>query len=139
MRETPLLKEILLTASSMGSRLFRNNVGKCWAGKSEVITRNQSVYVERGDVVVRQARRFHAGLTKGSADLVGWTPTEITPEMVGRTVAIFTSVEVKTKSGRLKKEQHNFHCAVRSAGGFSLVARSVEEVRQFLSRILPSK
>ena len=32
----------------------------------------------------------------------------ITPEMVGRTVAVFTAVEVKSATGRVADNQHNF-------------------------------
>jgi ribosomal protein S19 len=38
------------------------------------------------------------GLCKGSADLIGWKRVTVTPEMVGSTVAVFTSIEVKTRN-----------------------------------------
>jgi hypothetical protein len=59
--------------------------------------------------------------------LIGWTEKEITPEMVGRKVAIFTALEVKTPTGRASKEQINFIRVVREAGGIAGIARDGEE------------
>ena len=73
-------------------------------------------------------RNIHYGLTKkGSSDLIGWTTKPITPDMVGKDVAIFTAIEIKTKTGRVSNEQDNFLAAVRLAGGIAGVARSEEE------------
>jgi hypothetical protein len=65
-------------------RLFRNNTG-----------------------VLRDAngRPVSFGLCKGSADLIGWTTRTITADMVGQQVAVFTSIEVKALTGRLRPEQ----------------------------------
>ena len=67
------------------------------------------------------------GLCKGSADLIGWTSRTITPEMVGQQVAIFTSIEVKTPTGRIRPEQKTWLDAVVKAGGIAAVARSVAD------------
>jgi hypothetical protein len=42
-----------------------------------------------------------SGLVKATADLIGWRSITITPDMVGTTVAIFASIEVKTPTGRV--------------------------------------
>ena len=47
--------------------------------------------------------------------------------MVGTTVAVFTSIEVKTASNRLTPEQQQWLDAVQAAGGIAGVARSVED------------
>ena len=67
------------------------------------------------------------GLCKGSADLIGWTTRTITEEMVGQQVAIFTSIEVKTPTGRVRPEQQQWLDAVAKAGGIAAVARSVAD------------
>jgi hypothetical protein len=67
------------------------------------------------------------GLQPGSSDLIGWRTVTITPEMVGQQVAVFTSIEVKTPTGRVKPEQQQWLDAVLSAGGIAGVARSVED------------
>ena len=92
-------------------RLYRNNCG---------VLRDQ-----RG-VPVRY------GLQPGSADLIGWRTITITPEMVGQQVAVFTSIEVKSATGRLRPEQRQWMEAVQDAGGIAGVARSVEDAQALL-------
>ena len=70
--------------------------------------------------------------TKGSADLIGWSSVTITADMVGQTVAVFTSIEVKSATGRLRPEQRQWLEAVQAAGGIAGVARSVEDARALL-------
>ena len=67
------------------------------------------------------------GLQPGSSDLIGWRTVTITPEMVGQQVAVFTSIEVKTPTGRIRPEQQQWLDAVQAAGGIAGVARSVED------------
>lgn len=134
MRESELSKHILLAASKIGQRLFRNNVGQSWIGKSVIAKRRMSVELEVGDVVVRQARRFHAGLCEGSSDYIGWTPVKITADMIGKEVAVFTAVEVKTRTGRPTDKQIKFLSAVGRSGGFGTICRSPEEAASFAQR-----
>jgi hypothetical protein len=48
-------------------------------------------------------------------------------------VAVFTSIEVKAATGRLRPEQRQWLAAVQAAGGIAGVARSVEEAEQLLA------
>lgn len=57
----------------------------------------------------------------------------ITPEMVGTTVAVFASIEVKTPTGRLRPEQQQWLDAVQAAGGIAGVARSVEDALRIVT------
>ena len=104
--EQSIQQHIRLTCSTGATRLFRNNTGTL---------RDQ------------HGRPVSFGLAKGSADLIGWRTVTITPEMVGQQVAVFTSIEVKTPTGRVKPEQQQWLDAVQAAGGIAGVARSVEE------------
>ena len=113
--------------------LLRNNVGTAWTGKAERISRVGTVTVRPGDVVIRNARPFHAGLCEGSGDLIGWRTIKISPKMVGTDVAVFTSVEVKTPTGRPSEPQKHWHNRVIQAGGLSVIARSPEEARKGLA------
>jgi hypothetical protein len=70
------------------------------------------------------------GLCKGSADLIGWRTVTVTPDMVGQRIAVFTSIEVKTPTGRLRPEQQQWLDAVQAAGGIAGVARSVEDAQR---------
>ena len=73
------------------------------------------------------------GLAKGSADLIVWTTRTVTQDMVGTQVAVFTSIEVKTATGRIRPEQQQWLNAVQAAGGIAGVARSVGEAMDLLS------
>jgi hypothetical protein len=73
------------------------------------------------------------GLARGSADLIGWRTITITPDMVGRQLAVFTSIEVKTESGRVRPEQQAWLDVVQSSGGFAGIARSVADASQIIS------
>lgn len=107
---------------------FRANVGEGWIGNQVVhISRPGMARVEPGDVVIRKARHFETGLPKGFSDLFGAVPVTITPAMIGQTVAIFSGIEVKTLTGRVKPEQQNFIDFMQSIGARAGVARSAEQ------------
>ncbi len=106
-------------------RVFRNNVGTGWQGET---TRKGSL------IIIQNPRPLHAGLCEGSSDLIGWTTIEVTPDMVGKKIAIFTAVEVKTSSGRVSEQQVNFIEQVRKAGGIAGIARNETEAINLLSR-----
>ena len=109
--EQTIQQHIRLACSIGSCRLFRNNTG--------------TLHDANG-------RPVQFGLCKGSADLIGWTSRTVTPEMVGQTVAIFTSIEVKTPTGRVRPEQKTWLDAVLKAGGIAAVARSVGEAMDIL-------
>jgi hypothetical protein len=94
--------------------LFRNNTGVAYQGIKKYIN---------SQLVITQPRIIEFGLIKGSSDLIGWTELEITPQMVGTKVAVFTAVEVKTESGKVSKEQQNFINNVNKAGGIGKITR----------------
>jgi hypothetical protein len=109
--EQQIQQQIRLSCSRGPVRLYRNNTGTL---------RDQ------------HGRPVSFGLCKGSADLIGWTTRTITQEMVGQQVAVFTSIEVKAASGRLRPEQRQWLDAVQTAGGVAGVARSVDDARALL-------
>ena len=106
MSEQQIQQHIRIACGTGDTRLFRNNTGTL---------RDQ------------HGRPVTFGLCKGSADLIGWKRVTITPEMVGTTVAVFVSIEVKTATGRLRPEQQQWLDAVQAAGGIAGVARSVQD------------
>ena len=131
MTEKHLLNKILL-ALPEDCRLFRNNVGTGWAGGPITKTPNSNGGI---DVLVRNARPLRAGLVKGSGDLIGWTTVEITPEMVGKKIAVFTSLEAKVKKTRKSPGQINFAEKVQNSGGISGFPSSVEQSLNILEWI----
>ena len=107
------------------STMFRNNVGTAWTGHKKS-TRDGGIYIEN-------PRPFKAGLCVGSSDLIGFTTREITPDMIGKKIAIFTAVEVKTKSGKATREQINFLSFVKKNGGISGIARNENDAINLLN------
>jgi hypothetical protein len=133
MQETNIVRKIMLAIGiNPNIRIFRNNTGSAWIGASTRFTKRQSVNVEAGDVLIKNARFFNAGLCVGSSDLIGIKSTEITPDMVGQKIAIFTAIEVKQPNGRTSKEQINFINMVNSLGGIAFIAHSDDEAKSFL-------
>jgi len=110
--EQQIQQQIRLSCSRGPVRLYRNNTGTL---------RDQ------------HGRPVSFGLCKGSADLIGWRTVTVTPEMVGQQVAVFTSIEVKAASGRLRPEQRQWLDAVQAAGGIGGVARSVADAVAILA------
>lgn len=133
MSEQDIMHRVMLALSRAGARVFRNNVAQAVVGGVQWIHQKQTVVVNRGDCVVRCARVLHAGLCDGSSDLIGWTPVQITPEMVGRTVAVFTAPEIKAEKGRKRAGQVNFCDQVTAAGGIAGFVRSPEEAVALLA------
>ncbi len=117
-------------------RIFRNNVGTAWMGKSATVRHAGPVILHPGDVVIRQGRRVHFGLHKGSGDLIGWRTLLITPSMVGRKIAQFLSMEVKIKTGRVSADQQNWHDVVIMSGGSAGIVRSVGEAQKTVNGCL---
>lgn len=136
MFENNLQKAIMLAIGKLRTTtIFRNNVGMGWTGKSRRISAPVTVKLMPGDVVIQNARPLHAGLCEGSSDLIGWTVREITPDMIGKKVAIFTAVEIKTDSGRASAAQLNFIGRVRESGGIAGIARNPEEAQNLIENM----
>lgn len=114
--ETKIEQDIVLAASEDGNRLFRNNVG---------------AYKDKRGMWIK----YGVGGVGGS-DEIGWTSVIITPEMVGRTVAVFTAIEVKSETGRPSKDQKLFIGSVQRGGGIAGVARSPDDYRAIVSGAL---
>jgi hypothetical protein len=112
MSEQRIQQQIRVACSNGDTRLFRNNTGTL---------RDQN------------GRPVSFGLARGSADLIGWRTVTITPDMVGQQVAVFTSIEVKTATGRIRPEQQQWLDAVQAAGGIAGVARSVEDAQRIMA------
>ena len=113
-QETDLQQRIRLALGTHPeARIFRNSVGSL--------------------PDPRTGRLVTFGLARGSADLIGWRTITVTPDMVGARLAVFTSIEVKTPTGRLTPQQRHWLDAVHQAGGIAGVARSVGDALRFVS------
>ena len=122
MTESDIQSAIRLELGTLDDvRIWRNNVGV--------------LKDERGKYVT-------FGLCRGSSDLIGFRSVVITPEMVGKRVAIFAAVEVKTpnalqrgrspRAGVESRSQRAFISMVNDNGGLAGFATSVEEAKDIL-------
>ena len=111
--ETTLQQQIRLALGTHPQiRLFRNQVGSL--------------------PDPRTGRLVTFGLARGSADLIGWRTITVTADMVGQRLAVFTSIEVKTPTGRVRPDQTAWLGAVQAAGGIAGIARSVPDALQLV-------
>ena len=121
--ETAVDKEAALALSQEGCRLMRNNVG--------AFQDKNGQWVRYG--LANESKAMNTA-TK-SSDRIGWTIVEITPEMVGRKVAVFTAIEMKKEgykpSGKAANShyaaQQNFCNTVKKAGGIAGIIDSAEK------------
>jgi hypothetical protein len=111
--EQAIQQSIILAHSKGSTRLLRNNCGQCQTKDGRVI-------------------RYGVG-NPGGSDLIGFRTITITPEMVGRQVAVFTALEVKTPAGRATEQQRRFLAMVEAHGGIAGIARSVEDAGALLA------
>lgn len=119
------LQNAIRNALAGKALIFRANIGSAWTGsKVQKLPGNR--------VLIHDARPFSTGLPPGFSDLFGLVSVEITPEMVGQRVAIFTALEVKTPRGRVSEKQGNFLQAVNDNGGRAGVVRSVDEALELI-------
>jgi hypothetical protein len=119
MTETDSMRRTMIAACSHAMRLLRNQVGRYRILRDDGST-----------------QWLTTGLVPGSGDLIGWRTIVVTPEMVGRRLAVFTSVEMKKpKSGKHEPDQISWAEAVNNAGGIAVFATSEHEaISKVLSR-----
>ena len=123
--EAEVSDDVVIETSKYGLRLFRNNSG---AFKD---SRGVPVRFGLGNV----SKRFNK-LMKTS-DYIGWTPVVSTPEMVGKTVAVFTALEIKEADWKYSGDerevaQKKFIDLVNNSGGIASFIKSVEQVKQLV-------
>ncbi|NDD54355.1 hypothetical protein EBZ39_10845 [bacterium] len=114
--ETDIMRQMRVTASKLGARLFRNHVGLSYT---------------------KDGRPMRHGLGNGTSDLIGLIPVEVTPDMVGKKVGIFFAVEVKKPKVYTKKkhleEQVHFLEFVCQNGGVGVMCDSTTAVEEIIN------
>ena len=126
MKEENISRAIMLALSKVRCTIFRNHSGMGWYGKTKKTT--------SGGIIIDNPVPLKAGLTKGSSDLIGWMSVDVTPEMVGSRLAVFTAIEVKTATGRASPEQINFINKLKEAGGFAGFATNEQEAIHIINQ-----
>jgi hypothetical protein len=113
--ETVFMKKMrLLLQRRFNVRLFRNNVGRAWTG--------ESVPVVAG-ILIKRPYQIAFGLAPGSHDVIGVSSVIVTPDMVGKRIGVFTSIETKGQHARTTEAQLNWRSMVLSMGGIAGIVR----------------
>lgn len=125
--ESEIQQLIQMEVARYGCILLRNNSG---ALKDN---RGRLVRYGLGNVSSENNKRIK------SSDLIGITPTVITPEMVGQLVGIFTATEVKAEGWKYKGTprevaQKNFIEWIKAKGGIAGFCNSVDSAVELLRR-----
>jgi hypothetical protein len=116
-REDIVSAEIDLALSHGDVRLWRNNVG---------------VLVDRTGRPVAYGLGSKGGkVLPGTSDKIGLRSVVVTPEMVGRRLAVFAAVEEKDL-GRATPAQLQFIARIQELGGLAGVAHNVAEAQAIL-------
>lgn len=132
-----IAKEIVqLRAGQYRCRLFKNNTGVAYTDGG------RPVFFGLGNDGTKNDESFR------TPDDVGWTPVLITPEMVGKTVAVFTAIDSKklgfivkpdyTKGTREYGQNKFFNLVIQNNGiaGFASCAADVDRImHEFNQRI----
>jgi hypothetical protein len=128
-----LSDQIRLEAAQMDAHLWRNNVGAC--------TTNDGRFIRFG--LANESKQTNAVLK--SADLIGITPVTITPDMVGRTIGVFTSVEEKlyaheltARTGRIVA-QRKWRDLILQKGGIAIITNNVDMFKEAVYNFVNSK
>lgn len=107
-KETNVWRSILIESQKFGFRLFRN---------------------QRYKGLTDKGVRVDCGVGgNGGSDLIGYKIITITPDMVGKRVAVFTAIETKIKGGTKSSEQKLFIEAVNKNGGIGIFAYSIYDL-----------
>lgn len=112
----------------MNESTIQNNI-RIELSKFDVVTFRNQV----GQYELKDGRILRSGLCNGSSDLIGWRSIVVTPEMVGKKIAVFAALEVKSKTGRATAGQKNFCQRVKEAGGFAGIVKSPDDAKKTLA------
>jgi hypothetical protein len=93
-KENKATEDVKLRAAMYNATLMRNNTGVAYTKDG------RPVFFGLGN----EGKKSNDSIR--TSDLVGWTTITVTPEMVGKQVAVFTAPEVK-KLGFIKKLSYN--------------------------------
>lgn len=126
MDESTIQQQIQIEGVQYGTQLMRNNSGALKDAQGRWI------FFGLGNVSKKHGEHIK------SSDLIGFTRVTITQDMVGKTLAVFTAVEVKRPNAVLKQidkrlqAQQAFISWVKAAGGFAGIAQSIEDFRKII-------
>lgn len=120
-------------APKLGAALWRNNNGACMAAKDDG---EQSRMIRYG--LGNDSKKLND--VWKSSDLIGITPVVVRPELVGKTVGVFTAVEVKhpgwtRPENDRDRAQEAFLVSVCQLGGLGMFVTHEGQYHGYVTRI----
>ena len=123
--ESEVQQEIQIKAMHFNCHLMRNNSGAL------LDSDGRPVRFGLGNVSKEHNERIK------SSDLIGFTKVVITPDMVGKTIAVFTAIEVKEEAWNCQKKldkretaQQAFITWVLANGGIASFLNTVDKLSE---------
>ncbi len=95
-------------------RLFKTDAGASYQG--EVVKHD-------GQILILKNPRKLAGLPAGWPDLTGFESITITPNMIGKKIAVFVGEEIKAGSDTMKPAQKKMQKLIEMFGGIYRIVR----------------
>lgn len=132
--ENETQKQIWARLSRLGGRFFRINTGRAWLsslGPKGCVKTPQGMLIKQSRSIALGFSTASGESVTGTLDLNGYITMEITPEMVGRKVAIYSAFDAKrSEGGKKTKEQQETIDRITAAGGIAGFANSPDEAEQ---------
>lgn len=128
MLETPIQQRTRLLAADFDIMLWRNNSGAAQDATGRLVRYGLANESAAENEVYK------------SADLVGVTPVVITPDMVGKTIGVFTGFETKksgwhlTPGDKRAQAQANWGKLVTDRGGFFGFVNDPEQIKAIIGK-----
>lgn len=122
--EKKILNDSLIEVTAIPDTMaWRNNTGMAWQGEEVRCGVGQTIVVQRGMKILRDARPVQFGLL-GSGDIMGVTKGQA------------WALEIKDANGRQQDSQIKFQRAFELAGGKYRLVRSADFAVSFIEGIL---
>lgn len=151
--ETQTQREIWL-ALGTDCRLFRVNTGRGYISNASdrpkrlsandrgtAYINGKTIQLKAGDVIIHKGRPVALGMAfadgspvVGTTDLIGYTIVKITPDMVGKSLPVYTAVDAKQEGGgRVSKDQQNYVEQINRVNGIAGIADSAQSARAIIN------
>jgi len=122
------------TFPNLCARVWLSDYVVTLRGNHTVTTTKGIRQLVHGTRLVVNPGEYHAGLKPGSGDRIGFVDTLVTPDMVGTTVPVFASIELKTITDSMKPNQRDWFTFVETHNGVAVVLKEtrsgIEIVRE---------
>lgn len=119
--EKKILNDSLIAVSALADTMaWRNNTGMAWQGEELRAGVGQTIVVQRGMKILKDARPVTFGLL-GSGDIMGVTNGQA------------WALEIKDANGRQADSQMKFQRAFELAGGSYKLVRSADDAMTFVA------